>query len=295
VQQALVEAAARRAHAFGGTGAAVEAALSNETFIRQAAQTAAQLRQSGYDNALAAAQADAGRAFQAQTANQAADRDVARFNAEQQGATGQFNAQAQNQMAQFNANLAQAVALQNAQAANAAALDAARGQLSAAQGNQQTGRELSLADAAAANQAAQWAARSAYEAQTVNQQAGLQAQNNAVSAAQLMASLSGQERAQALQDIQTAGQVGDAQQALAQRMNDAQYEEFIRAYQDALTRQNQVNAALQLLNGVPILNQSHSQGRTTEANNDPGRALATALNLGGFGPLSQVILAGSGG
>jgi hypothetical protein len=120
---------ARKAGAFGGTGAAVAASLGNETFARQAAQTAAELRSRGYESALAAAQADAGRSLEAERANQQADLSVASSNAGFANTANLENMRALNQRAEYNASLDQQSRLADADAANRAALANAQSRL----------------------------------------------------------------------------------------------------------------------------------------------------------------------
>ena len=126
---------ATRARAFGGSRQAVVSGMTNEAALRQAANTAAQLRSAGFTQAAQFGQTDAARALQAQLANQGIDVTLEQANAQlrQQGllsnqsafnqaaqfgagATNQANlsnAAALNQMAQFNANQRQQANLAN--------------------------------------------------------------------------------------------------------------------------------------------------------------------------------------
>jgi hypothetical protein len=127
IEQLDNAAAATKANAFGGTGAAVLSSLTNDNYARQTATADANLMQSGYNTALSAAQTDAARKLQADLANQSATNQIGQFNAGQQQSADVFNsgqsqnlnlanAGAANQAAQFNAgqDLAAQTANQNA-------------------------------------------------------------------------------------------------------------------------------------------------------------------------------------
>lgn len=73
---------ATAARAFGGSRQAVAEALANEDFMRQAANTAAQLRQQGFTTAAQLGQTDAARQLQAALANQGVDVSLAQANAQ---------------------------------------------------------------------------------------------------------------------------------------------------------------------------------------------------------------------
>ena len=133
IQQSSLGAQATAAGAFGGSRQGVEAALTNEAFARQLAQTSAGLRQAGFQQAQSAAQQDIAGAMQAQLANQAAGLQA-------QTTTGQFGIQqqlanqaAQQQAGQFGASAANQAALANQQAAMQAALANQAAGLSGAQ------------------------------------------------------------------------------------------------------------------------------------------------------------------
>ena len=149
------------AKAFGGSRQAVAESIANEDYMRQAANTAAQLRSAGFSTAANLGQTDAARALQAQMANQGVDLTLEQANAQLRqggllanqaaanqamqfgaGASNQANLAnqaAMNQMAQFNAGLAQQAALANQSAfAQAAGLrQNAIGQLGALGAQQQ--------------------------------------------------------------------------------------------------------------------------------------------------------------
>lgn len=260
IQESLNNAAARKAGAFGGTGAAVAASLGNETYARQAAQTAAELRSRGYDSALAAAQGDAGRSLDAQRANQQADLGVATSNAGFTNAANLENMRALNQRSEYDAGLDQQGRLANAGAANQAALANAQSQLAADQFNAETARSLSLADAASLNDAARFGATQDFEAQRLNQSAGQAQQQLGLQAAQQLASLSDQDRQQLLQDLSVTGSVGDAQQAQVQRELDAAIAAHAEGLELTLKQQELLNQAVSLL---PTYGTTSNQGAST--------------------------------
>ena len=135
MQEQANMAQATAAKAFGGSRQGIVSGMTNEAALRQAANTAAQLRSAGFTQAAQLGQTDAARALQAQLANQGIDITLEQANAQlrQQGllsnqaatnqaaqfgagATNQANlanAAALNQMAQYNAQLQQQAALAN--------------------------------------------------------------------------------------------------------------------------------------------------------------------------------------
>jgi hypothetical protein len=135
MQEQANMAKATAAKAFGGSRQGIVSGMTNEAALREAANTAAQLRSAGFTQAAQLGQTDAARALQAQLANQGIDVTLEQANVQlrQQGllsnqaatnqalqfgagATNQANlsnAAALNQMAQFNAQLQQQAALAN--------------------------------------------------------------------------------------------------------------------------------------------------------------------------------------
>lgn len=98
-------AQATQAGAFGGDRFALESAETRRGFAETAADTAAQLRQQGYGQALGAAQFDVGQRTAAEAANVAAQQAAQRF-----GAESQYGAQAANLARQQQINAANAAA-----------------------------------------------------------------------------------------------------------------------------------------------------------------------------------------
>lgn len=90
IEQTYNSAKATAGHAFGGTGAAIQAGQTNDSYGRTAAGLIAQLRSAGYDNATGLATNDLNRSLTAQQANQGADLSTANLN--QQGQIANQNA-----------------------------------------------------------------------------------------------------------------------------------------------------------------------------------------------------------
>ena len=97
ISQQAQQARAVGARAFGGSRQAVAESIANEDYMRQAANTAAQLRSAGFTTAAGLGQTDAARALQAQLANQGVDLTLEQANAQlrQQAAMANQNAYAQ--------------------------------------------------------------------------------------------------------------------------------------------------------------------------------------------------------
>jgi|AACY02.2.fsa_nt_gi hypothetical protein len=106
-QQQQGAAQAMRAGAFGGSRAGVAEALTNEAFARQAAQTAAGLRQSGFQQAQQMAQTDLARQMQASLANQQTGLQASLANQQRALEAARANQQAGLQGAQFRLGAAQ--------------------------------------------------------------------------------------------------------------------------------------------------------------------------------------------
>lgn len=128
--QAGNNAAATQAGAFGGSRQAVQNALTNEAYDRNAASTLANLRNQGFNTALNAAQSDVGNRQQMALSNLGFGNQAAQFGAQAGNTAALANQAAQNNMRQFNVGTTM-----TAQQANQSALEAALNrQLSA--GNQ---------------------------------------------------------------------------------------------------------------------------------------------------------------
>jgi len=209
------------AGAFGGSRSALIESEATRPFAEQAARTAASLRQSGFQQAQQAAQADLARQQQLGVfgAEQAQQRALQQAQLEQQAGLTGFEAQRQRALEQ--ARLQQQAGLLGAEQAQQRALEQAR--LA-----QQTGMaELDIAGRAAMMQPE-------LELRARQQQAGL-----------LGGQLEDQYRALGL-----LGGVGQQQQQLQQRAMDQAYNEFLRA---SGYGQQQLGTLLSGLSGMPSL------------------------------------------
>ena len=115
------EDAALGSGAYGGSRHGVADSLTNEAALRQAALTASQLHQAGFDTAAGLGMTDATRALQAMLANQGADLTAMNSNAGFQQQANLTNAAAQNQYGLANATFGNQANQYNAEAANARA------------------------------------------------------------------------------------------------------------------------------------------------------------------------------
>lgn len=219
-------AQAQKAGAFGGSRAALMQSELGRNALQQAAQTSAQLRQAGFQNAQQLAGQDIASRMQADLANQGA-------NLQAQNMTGQFGMQAQlaNQAAQNAAGQFGASAFNTAALQNAAAQNQAR-QFGAGAFN-----TAGLQNAAAMNQAGQFGAsamntanlanqNALMQAQQLNQSAGLQGAQQRLGAASQMGNLANLgfgigQQTQAMQQ-----QSGTIAQAINQALIDAAKAQF---------------------------------------------------------------------
>ena len=235
IQQQGTAAQAARAGAFGGSRQGVAESLTNEAFARQAAQTAAGLRQAGFTQAQQQAQQDLARQMQASQLNQA---------------TG------------LQASLAnQATGLQAQTANQRAALEAARANqdaaLRASLANQSTGLQAGLAgqqlgfEAQRANQA------TGLQAGLANQQAGLAGAQFRLGAGNQLAGI-GQQRFGMGQTIENQiAQQGAMQRALQQQLIDAGRGQFQTAVGMPASTLGYVSSAL----GAAPVPQTTTQSR----------------------------------
>lgn len=230
------------AGAFGGSRSALIESEATRPFAEQAARTAASLRQSGFQQAQQAAQADLARQQQLGVfgAEQAQQRALQQAQLEQQAGLTGFEAQRQRALEQ--ARLQQEAGLLGSQQAQARALEQAR--LA-----QQTGMaELDIAGRAAMMQPE-------LELRARQQQAGL-----------LGGQLEDQYRALGL-----LGGVGQQQQQLQQRAMDQAYNEFLRA---SGYGQEQLGTLLSGLSGMPSLISQRTKQKT-----GPGDILSSIAGL----------------
>jgi hypothetical protein len=232
MQQNDVGTQASKAGAFGGSRHGVAESLTNESFARQAASTAANLRQAGYTQAQQAAQSDLARMLQAGQANQSANLAAQQSTASNTLAAQQANQNALNQASQFGAGAANTMALQNmaaqnqanqfgASASNTAALQNMAAQNQASQFGASAANTRALQNMAAQNAAGQFNAGAQNTAALSNQSAGLNAAQMRQSAAQQMGNLGQQSFGYGQSINQDLMNQGTQQQALQQALIDA--------------------------------------------------------------------------
>lgn len=264
IAQQQAQSQAIRAGAFGGSRSALLESEATRPFAEQAARTAAQLRQSGFQQAQQAAQADLAR---------------------------------QQQLGLFGAEQAQQRALQQAQLAQQAGLAGYEGALQRAQQQATLAQQAGLAGQDVAAQ------RALQQAQ-LQQQAGLlgaeQAQQRALEQARLaqqtgMAELDIAGRAALMQpelDLRTRqfqagllggqledqyrglgllGGIGTQQQQLQQQALNQAYNEFLRAQGYG---QQQLGALTTGLSGIPAL-----VGEVSKKKTGPGDILSSLLGV----------------
>ena len=218
------------AGAFGGSRSALIESEATRPFAEQAARTAASLRQSGFQQAQQAAQADLARQQQLGVfgAEQAQQRALQQAQLEQQAGLTGFEAQKQRALEQ--ARLQQQAGLLGAEQAQQRALEQAR--LA-----QQTGMaELDIAGRTAMMQPE-------LELRARQQQAGL---------------LGGQLEDQ-YRSLGLLGGIGQQQQQLQQRAQDQAYNEFLRA---SGYGQQQLSTLLSGLSGMPSLISQRDKKKT---------------------------------
>ncbi len=236
-------AAATKAGAFGGSGSAVQNALTNLNYQQTLGQTDANLNSAGYAQALAAAQAQAAQQLTAAQSNQSTNLAA--------GTT--------------NATLAQQVALANQAAAN-----------SQAQFNASQGQQMTLANQGAVNTAAQSNAAQAQAAAAANQSASLAGAGLNLQAGAQQASLSAQQLAQALGIQNAVMGVGNQTQAVTQAQDTANYNNYLNAQNWPLMLQQLMNQTLGLT-GDPVLSSSQSASNGTSS----GSSDALSISKGG--------------
>lgn len=254
-----VRAGAIRSGAFGGTREAIAREENNRNFLDTSARTLAQLRNQGFDTAANLMQADIGRDFQAQQANQGVDLNVAGQNAGFLQQSGLANQAAQNQMSQFNAanqqtsNLANQAAQNQAgafgaSAANTANLSNQGAQNQAIQALFGAGNQMNQFNAGNQNAANQFLASAQNQfgltnaaqnlaAQQANQQNQLAFGQQRLGAAGQLGGLANLQQQLGLTGANALNQIGQQQQAQTQRNFDLANQDF----------QNQFNYPLQQL------------------------------------------------
>jgi hypothetical protein len=223
----LQGAQASRAGAFGGSRQGIAESETRAQYGQQAADAAARLRQSGFQQAQQAAKFDVGQRAATEAANVAA-----RTGAAQYGAGSAASAQL------GNINRAQQVQAQNAAAQMAAAQYGAGAQTSAQLGNINREQQVQAQNAAAQMAAQQFAAQQRASAQSQNLGAQQGAAQFRLGAGQQLAGMGQQAfgTGQAIQQQQA--QQGLMQQGLQQALIDAargQYANYTGAPTAALS------------------------------------------------------------
>lgn len=230
VQQNQNASDATRAGAWRGNALAVQNGVAQADTNRALASTIAQLRQSGFTDAQAQAQADLNRRLTADQGNQATDLAAGTTNATLGTSTEALNAQIRAAAAQADAAAGNTASQFGAAASNTAGLQTAQNALSAAQGNQS---------------------------------AELQARAQRLTAAGLLGTESDQQLAQAQSRANGLLTAGNQQQALNQADLDWAYQNnFLAPQQYMLATEQLKNQTLALL-GNPILGSSQSTGSST--------------------------------
>lgn len=238
-------ASAVAANAFGGDRQALVEAETNRSFAQQAANTAANLRQAGFENAQQMAQADIGRSLQADLANQQAGLTAGTATSDQALRAGLANQQAgltagsqnlQSQLDVARANQAARQAMEATQGSQSlqAQQSTAANQLQAAQLNaannlaaQRANLDATLASGQARNQGLLSNQDAMLRAALANQQAGITAGDQRLRSAQQLAGFGDQMRGLAFQDAAALESVGTRQRDMAQELLDDRYRRFL--------------------------------------------------------------------
>jgi hypothetical protein len=256
VQQNQNAAAAQAGGAFGGDRHAIVEAETNRAALNQSANTAAQMRQAGFESAARLAEADLARRMDASTANQAANlqgqlanqagsqfdigqdftRQATNLDAGLQAALANQNAGMQaalaNQQADISTGMAnQDAAMRAAMADQDATLRAGMADQDAALQASLANQGTRLAEGQAANEGYLANQDAALRAALANQNAGLQANVQRLAAAQQLGGMGQDRRDMVFDDAALLQGVGNQQQQFAQQLLDDQY----RRYQE---RQN---------------------------------------------------------
>jgi hypothetical protein len=220
-------AQAQAARAFGGSRQGIAQAETNKGFVKQMADTSANLNLQGYNQAQQAAFQDIAARNQMGLANQAALNQAGQFGAGAANQAAMANQAARNQAGQFGAGAVNQASLSNQAAFNQA------GQFGAGAFNQ-----AAMANQGAYNQAGQFGAGAANQAALANQQASLAAAQQRLGASSQMGGLANTGFNFGQQLGAQQGQQGALQQALNQALIDAgksQYGGFTGAPNQALT------------------------------------------------------------
>ena len=291
--------AAISANAFGGSRAAIQDAVTNAQYGRNAAQLAANLRSQNFTQAQAALQADQARNFQAQQANQSAAMQAALANqqmglnranvgleaAQQLGGLGLNALSGRAQAASTLGNLGLEANAQNLQAQQAnqqAGLTNQAQILNALQSNQSAGLQglgLNLQASQANQQAEIERARLGQAAQLANQDAFLSANQQAINAQQANAGLS-LDNARLNQAASLANQSAGLQ---SRQLDIGAQQQNAGLSLDAA----RLNQAAQLANQNAALQGQQNRIAALQNAGQLGLGLGN-LNLSGFGQIGDI-------
>ena len=247
------EDAALGSGAYGGSRHGVADSLTNEAALRQAATTAAGLRQTGFNTAANLGMTDANRMLQASLANQGVDLSAATANAGFGQQTALANQNAQNDFLQANAGFQQQANQANAgwsndrnlaqgQLSNQAGIASMQAANAAAQANAQMKLQAMMANQDAKNTFALKSGDMALTAGMANQSAGLAGANLGLSAANTLSNLSTQQRSNYLQNVAALDTVGTQQQANNQALRDFDYQQWLYDQNDPYRRLQALNS-----------------------------------------------------
>ena len=254
------------AGAFGGSRSALIESEATRPFAEQMARTAAGLRESGFQQAQQAAQADLARQQQLGVfgAEQAQQRALQQAQLEQQAGLTGFGAERERALRQ--ADLAQQAGLAGQDIAAQRAIQQAQLQQQAGLLGAEQAQARALEQARLAQQTGM--AELDIAGRTAMMQPELE-----LRARQQQAGLLGGQLEDQYRSLGLLGGVGQQQQQLQQRAMDQAYNEFLRA---SGYGQEQLSTLLQGLSGMPKLVSSRTKQKT-----GPGDILSSVLGLFG--------------
>ena len=254
------------AGAFGGSRSALIESEATRPFAEQAARTAASLRQSGFQQAQQAAQADLARQQQLGVfgAEQEQQRALQQAQLEQQAGLTGFGAERERALRQ--ADLAQQAGLAGQDIAAQRAIQQAQLQQQAGLLGAEQAQQRALEQARLAQQTGM--AELDIAGRTAMMQPELE-----LRARQQQAGLLGGQLEDQYRSLGLLGGVGQQQQQLQQRAMDEAYNEFLRA---SGYGQQQLSTLLQGLSGMPQLVGSRAKTKT-----GVGDILSGLFGLGG--------------
>ena len=254
------------AGAFGGSRSALIESEATRPFAEQAARTAASLRQSGFQQAQQAAQADLARQQQLGVfgAEQEQQRALQQAQLEQQAGLTGFGAERERALRQ--ADLAQ-------QAGLAGQDIAAQRAIQQAQLQQQAGLLGAEQAQARALEQARLAQQTGMAELDIAGRAAMMQPELELRARQQQAGLLGGQLEDQYRSLGLLGGVGQQQQQLQQRAMDQAYNEFLRA---SGYGQQQLSTLLQGLSGMPSLTSQRTKKKT-----GMGDVLGAVAGIGG--------------